>query len=58
MMVPMLRTIPVLLMAAAALQAGKAPAAKLVEMARSNAPGLEQTLRDTFGEEALKKAPP
>ena len=55
MMVPMLRTIPVLLMAAAALQAGKAPAAKLVEMARSNAPGLEQTLRDTFGEEALKK---
>ena len=51
----MLRTIPWLLLAAAALPAEKVPAAKLVEMARAGAPGLEQTLRDTFGEEALRK---
>src|SRR5256885_867130 len=56
MMGRMLRTIPVLIMAAAVLaRAEKVPAAKLLEMARSNAPELEQTLRDTLTEDAIKK---
>src|SRR5882762_3417660 len=51
----MLRTIPVMIVAAALAHAEKVPAAKLLEMARSNAPELEQTLRDTLTEDAIKK---
>lgn len=41
--------------AAGVLSAEKLEADKLVEMARSYAPGLEHALRDTFGEDKLKK---
>lgn len=51
----MLRTIPVLLMTLSLAQAEKVPASKLLEMTRSGASDLEQTLRDTFGDDALKK---
>ena len=51
----MLRTIPVLLIAASLAHAEKLPASKLLEITRSSAPELEQSLRDTFGEDALKK---
>jgi enterochelin esterase-like enzyme len=55
MMDRMVRTIPVLLITAALLHAEKVPAARLLEMARANDPALEQTLRDTLTEDALKK---
>src|SRR5215475_14492621 len=55
MMDRMIRTIPALLIAATILHAEKVAASKLLEMARANDPALEQALRDTLTEDALKK---
>src|SRR5690554_1298934 len=51
----MLRTIPVLLITLSLAQAEKVPASKLLDMTRSGASDLEQTLRDTLGDDALKE---
>ncbi len=50
-----MRYFPLVLMAAAALHAEKVPTAKLIELAKKRDPGLEQALRDTLGDEAIKK---
>ena len=50
-----MRALPLLLFTSALAFAEKVPVDKLIEMAKSHSPDLEQALRDTLGADAIQK---
>lgn len=52
---PSMRAFALLLLTSAVAFAEKVPVDKLIEMARSHSPGLEQALKDTLGADAIQK---
>src|SRR5690242_2376528 len=50
-----MRALTLLLLVSVCGFAEKVPVEKLIEMAKSHAPGLDQALRDTLGADAIQK---